>query len=163
MKKSAHELFSTSVPPILHPLFYSSLNFSNRTEFLNNPNLLSGRAQHYHTNNFFCFQKPEKRETKILKRKTQFFWTHRTLDNLDMNWTNGHWQSDADLQIRHENKILWFYMTMSWKKNFVQGHVCNRTFYAMHVQWFANSEFQSSFEIFLKILYNMLGKYHGTA
>lgn len=117
MKKSAHELFSTSVPPILHPLFYSSLNFSNRTEFLNNPNLLSGRAQHYHTNNFFCFQKPEKRETKILKRKTKFFWTHRTLDSLDMNWTNGHWQSDADLQIRHENKIFWFNMTMSWTKN----------------------------------------------
>ena len=153
MKKSAHELFSTSVPPILHPLFYSSLNFSNRTEFLNNPNLLSGRAQHYHTNNFFCFQKPEKRETKILKRKTQFFWTHRTLDNLDMNWTNGHWQSDADLQIRHENKILWFYMTMSWTKNFVQGHGCEH---------FMPCMFSDSQTLSFRVLLRFFWKYYIT-
>ena len=26
------------------------------------------------------------------------------IEHPTMNWTNGHWQSDADLQIRHEKK-----------------------------------------------------------
>ena len=56
---------------------------------------------------FFVFKSRKKRNWKSKTQK--FFFKVGSLEYLDMNWTNGHWQSDADLQIRHENKILKFY------------------------------------------------------